>query len=107
MKALIAALPLLAMLAACDRDSAPVDEVAKTAEELVGVEKPEAPRLATGPFAPRNACGDLKGADVFLQDVAKAVTARNADALVARAADAVEVALTEGIDEAQRRFNER
>ncbi|MGX7894794.1 hypothetical protein [Tsuneonella sp. HG222] len=96
MRALIAALPLLALLAACDQKSAPVEEVAETAEELVGADKPEAPRLATGPYAPRNACGDLKGADVFLQDLASAVNARDADALVALAAEDVKLDFGDG-----------
>ena len=36
MKAFTAALPLLALLAACDRNTAPADEVVQTAAEVVG-----------------------------------------------------------------------
>ncbi len=91
MKALIAALPLLALLAACDRNKAPADEVVQTAAEVVGAPQKEAPKLAAGTFAPRDACGELKGAEGFLQDLAKAVTMRDVDALVGLAADDVKL----------------
>ena len=91
MKAFTAALPLLALLAACDRNTAPADEVVQTAAEVVGAEKPEPPKLAEGPFAPRDDCRDLDGADVFLGDLARAVTTRDTDALVGMAAEDIKL----------------
>jgi hypothetical protein len=91
MKALIAALPLVLLLTACEREKAPADEVAKSAEKLVGAQKPEPLTLAQGPYAPRDTCGDLKGAAEFRQALAAAVEARDADALVALAAEDVKL----------------
>lgn len=91
MKALIAALPLALLLTACEREEAPADDVAKSAEKLVGAQTPEPPKLAQGPYAPRDACGDLKGAAEFRQALAAAVEARDADALVALAAEDVKL----------------
>lgn len=91
MKALIAALPLVLLLTACEREEAPADEVAESAEKLVGVQQPEAPKLAQGPYAPRDTCGDLEGAAEFRQALAAAVAERDADALVALAADDVKL----------------
>jgi hypothetical protein len=91
MKALIAALPLVLMLTACEREEAPADEVAESAEKLVGAKTPEPPKLARGPYAPRDTCGDLEGAPEFRQALAAAVEARDADALVALAAEDVKL----------------
>ena len=91
MKALIAALPLVLLLTACEREEAPADEVVKSAEKLVGAQKTEAPTLAEGPYAPRDTCGDLKGAAEFRQALAAAVEARDADALVSLAAEDVKL----------------
>ena len=91
MKALIAALPLILLLTACEREQAPADEVAKSAEKLVGAEEPEPLKLAQGPYAPRDTCGDLKGAAEFRQALAAAVEGRDADALVALAAEDVKL----------------
>ena len=91
MKALIAALPLILLLTACEREQAPADEVAESAEKLVGAEKPEPLKLAQGPYAPRDTCGDLKGAAEFRQALAAAVEGRDADALVALAAEDVKL----------------
>ena len=79
MKALIAALPLALLLTACEREEAPADEVAESAEKLVGAEQPEAPKLAQGPYAPRDTCGDLEGAAEFRQELAAAVEAQVVD----------------------------
>ena len=91
MKALIAALPLVLLLSACEREEAPADEVAESAERLVGAEKPEPTTLAEGPYAPRDTCGDLEGAAAFRQALAEAVRSRDADALVALAAEDVKL----------------
>ena len=91
MKALIAALPLILLLTACEREEAPADEVAESAERLVGGEKPEPAKLAEGSYAPRDTCGDLEGAAEFRQALAEAVQMRDADALVALAAEDVKL----------------
>ena len=91
MKALIAALPLVLMLTACEREGAPADEVADSAEKLVGAQSPEPAKLAEGPYAPRDTCGDLKDAAEFRRALAAAVEARDADALVALAAEDVKL----------------
>ena len=91
MKALIAALPLVLLLSACEREEAPADEVAESAERLVGAETPEPAKLAEGPYAPRDTCGDLEGAAAFRRALAEAVQARDADALVALAAEDVKL----------------
>lgn len=91
MKALMAALPLVLLVAACEREEAPADEVVKSAEKLVGAQKTEAPTLAQGPFAPRDTCGDLQGAAEFRRALAAAVEARDSDALVALAAEDVKL----------------
>jgi hypothetical protein len=91
MKALIAALPLVLLLTACEREQAPADNVAESAERLVGAKQPEPPKLAQGPYAPRDTCGDLKGAAEFRSALAAAVAERNADALVALAAEDIKL----------------
>ena len=91
MKALIAALPLVLLLSACEREESPADEVAESAERLVGAETPEPAKLAEGPYAPRDTCGDLEGAAAFRQALAEAVQMRDADALVALAAEDVKL----------------
>lgn len=91
MRAIVAALPLVLLLAACEREEAPADDIVKSAEKLVGGQKADAPQLAEGPFAPRDACGDLKGADEFRRQLAEAIEARDAEALVALAAEDVKL----------------
>ena len=91
MRGLIAALPLVLILSACERQEAPADEIVKSAEKLVGAQEPEPPQLAEGPYAPRDTCTDLKGADQFRRDLAVAVEARDADGLVALAAEDVKL----------------
>lgn len=91
MKRLIAALPLLLLLPSCDRQEAPADELVKSAEKLVGAKKREPEPLAQGPYAPRDTCGDLQGADEFRQNLAEAVRLRDADAFVALAAEDIKL----------------
>ena len=91
MRIILAALPLALALAGCQREEAPADEIVKSAEQLVGAQKPEPVRLAQGPYAPRDTCTGLKGADEFRQALAAAVEARDADALVALAAEDVKL----------------
>ena len=91
MRGILAVLPVLLLLAACQREEAPADEIAKSAEKLVGAQKPEPPQLAEGPYAPRDTCGDLKDAAEFRRTLADAIDARDADALVALAAGDVKL----------------
>lgn len=87
----MALLPLLFATAACDRHKAPSDKLAQSASELVGVQKPPPTPFSQGPYAPRDACGDLPGADDFREKLAEAVMARDTDALVALAAEDIKL----------------
>ena len=84
---------LLALLAACDRSDPPSERLERAAGELVKeVESTPAPeRQAEGPWAPRNECDDLPGGMDFLASLQAAVDTRDADALVALAADDVKL----------------
>jgi hypothetical protein len=91
MRGILAALALFPLLAACQREAPPAQEIAKSAEKLVGTRKAEPPQLAEGPYAPRDTCGDLKDADTFRQTLAAAIEARDADAVAALAAEDVKL----------------
>jgi len=91
MKTLRAVLPLILVLTACDRHEAPSEQLAKSAEQLVGAKEPEPAPLADGPFAPRDTCGDLEGADAFRQSLAEAVEARDVDGFLALAAEDIKL----------------
>jgi hypothetical protein len=88
---LAAALPLFLLLQSCERQEAPADEFVESAEKLVGTKEAEPKPLANGPYAPRDTCGDLEGADAFRQQLAEAVRLRDADALVALAAEDIKL----------------
>ncbi|WP_305096606.1 hypothetical protein [Croceibacterium aestuarii] len=103
MKALLAALPMVLLLAACQRDDAPSENLAAQAGQLVGGEKPEAAKLAAGRYAPQDTCGDLKGADAFREDLAVAVQSRDAEAFAALAAEDVKLDFGEGSGRAELR----
>jgi hypothetical protein len=83
--------PLLLAAAACDRHKAPSDKLAQSASELVGAKSPEPAPLAEGPYAPRDTCHDLPGAEAFREELAEAVMARDADAFVALAAEDIKL----------------
>jgi hypothetical protein len=87
----LALVPLLLAATACDQHKAPSDKLAQSASELVGAKKPEPAPLAKGPFAPRDTCGGLAGASDFRARLADAVMARDADALVALAAEDIKL----------------
>ena len=91
MKRLIAAAALLLLLPSCDRQEAPSEELAQSAEKLVGTKKPEPAPLAEGPYAPRDTCGDLQGAADFRQRLAQAVHARDTDAFLALVAEDIKL----------------
>ena len=97
-----AALPfaLLLTCAACSPDDAPVEEVAEAAEEIVA---PEPAPLAKGEWAPRDECGAVEGAARFRERLAAAVEARDADALVALAAEDIELDFGGGAGSAELR----
>jgi hypothetical protein len=87
----IALVPLVLAAGACDRHKPPSDKLAQSASELVGAKQPEPEPLAEGPFAPRDTCGDLPGAQAFREKLAEAVMARDANAFVALAAEDVKL----------------
>lgn len=87
----IALVPLLLAASACDRHKPPSDKLAQSASELVGAKEPEPLPLAEGPYAPRDTCGDLTGAEAFREKLAEAIMARDADAFVALAAEDVKL----------------
>jgi hypothetical protein len=74
-------------LAACSQENAPSEAISKAADKVVErVEGSAPPRLAKGPYAPRDECGTVEGSEEFRAALAKAVAARDADALIAMAA---------------------
>jgi hypothetical protein len=98
----IACLALLA-LAACDRHDAPSDKLAESAKQIVGTKTPTPAPLAQGPFAPRDTCGDLPGAADFREQLAEAVATRDANVLVALAAEDVKLDFGGGTGRAELR----
>lgn len=87
------ALALCASLSACDRSDPPSERLERAAGELVAeVESTPAPvEQPAGPWAPRDECDDLPGAVDFLASLQAAIDTRDADALVALAADDVKL----------------
>src|SRR5688500_628335 len=84
------AIALLLACAACSQEDAPADEVAAAAEEIVDPAAQPSP-LARGKWAPRDDCAEIEGADRFRQRLAAAVEGRDADALVALAAEDIQL----------------
>src|SRR5687768_10352405 len=84
------AIALLLTCAACSQDDAPAEEVAAAAEEIVDPAAQPSP-LARGKWAPRDDCAEIEGADRFRQRLAAAVEGRDADTLVALAADDIKL----------------
>jgi hypothetical protein len=82
---------LLLLLAACSQSDAPSDQMEKAAEEVVSAVEGEPAQPAAGPLAPRNECADLPGAAGFLRSLNQAIASRDAEALVALAADDVKL----------------
>ena len=98
----LCAVALLASLAACDRSNPPSDQLERAAEELVTeVEGEQLPVRPAGPWAPRNECNDLPGAADFLASLQGAIDTRDADALLALAADDVRLDFGGGAGTAQ------
>lgn len=87
----VIALPSL-LLAACSQENAPSDAIKNAADKVAEkVEGSDAAKLAKGPYAPRDECADVEGAAAFRANLAKAVAARDADALLALAAPDVKL----------------
>lgn len=81
----LALLPLA--LTACSQENAPSEAISKAADKVVErVEGSAAPRLAKGPYAPRDECVTVKGSGEFRAALSKAVAGRDADALLPMAA---------------------
>jgi hypothetical protein len=79
----LAIVPLLLGAGACDRHNAPSDQLAQSARKIVGAATPTPVPLAQGPYAPHDTCHSVKGADEFRRQLADAVMARDANALLA------------------------
>src|SRR6187397_2444490 len=84
------AIVLLLTCAACRQDEAPADEVVAAAEAIVDPAAEPSP-LAQGKWAPRDDCAEVEGADQFRERLAAAIEARDADAVVALAADDIKL----------------
>ena len=84
------AIALLLTCAACSQDDAPAEEMVAAAEEIVAPAAQPTP-LAKGPWAPRDSCAEVEGADQFRERLAAAIEARDADDLVALAADDIQL----------------
>lgn len=69
-------LPLVALVAACNQSADPVESEPTETVTPIAVATP------SGPYAPRNDCGELPGAQAFLDQVNAAVAARDVDAFV-------------------------
>jgi hypothetical protein len=78
-------------LGACNRHNAPSDKLADSAKQIVGADTPTPAPLADGPYAPRDTCGDLPGATDFRERLAETVATRDANALLALAAEDVKL----------------
>src|SRR5688500_16321625 len=84
------AIALLLTCAGCSKDDAPAEQVAEAAAEVVAPAEEPAP-LAKGEWAPRDECGKVEGAVAFRQRLAAAVEGRDADALIALAAEDIQL----------------
>jgi hypothetical protein len=84
-------MPLLLGLAACNRHNAPSDQLAQSAKQFVGAATPTPAPLAEGPYAPRDTCHGVKGADDFRRQLADAVMARDTNAFLVLAADDIKL----------------
>ncbi|MXO64207.1 hypothetical protein [Altericroceibacterium endophyticum] len=104
----VAGIALVLALAGCNRHEAPADDVVAKAEEIANLSSPEVEPLAPGPYAPRDTCQDVKGASDFRENLATAVEARDADGLIALAADDIKLdsAGASGADELRKRLND-
>ena len=96
------AIALLLTCAACNKEDAPAEDVARAAEHLVAPTASQS-ALAQGKWAPQDTCDKLEGADEFRRSLATAIKARNVDAVVALAADDVKLDFGGGTGSAELR----
>jgi hypothetical protein len=96
------AIALLLTCAACSQEEAPADEVAEAAEDIVAP-TPEPTPLARGRWAPQDDCATVEGAAQFRERLAAAVEARDADAVVALAAEDIKLDFGGGAGKAELR----
>lgn len=96
------AIALLISCAACSQQEAPVDEVAEAAEKIVSPAATPS-TLAKGPWAPQDTCATVKGATEFRDSLRAAIEARDADALVALAAEDIRLDFGGGAGKAELR----
>ncbi|MFC4256420.1 hypothetical protein GRI97_10165 [Altererythrobacter xixiisoli] len=83
---------LVLALAACSQADAPSDKIEAVATSMVEEATGAAPVVAEpGPYAPRNDCQQVKGADLFLQQLSAAVKARDAEVVATLAAEDVKL----------------
>ncbi|WP_126171893.1 hypothetical protein [Altericroceibacterium xinjiangense] len=97
---------LLMALAACDRETAPADEVATKAKEIVELAEPKPAPVSAGRFAPQNTCGSVEGAQAFRARLAEVVRTRDVEGLIALAASDVKLDFGDGAgtDELRKRL---
>ncbi|HTM96499.1 MAG TPA: hypothetical protein VL100_11885 [Croceibacterium sp.] len=93
-------LAAMLLLAACSQRDAPADDVAETAQKIVGDATPT-PALADGKYAPRDDCGAVEGADLFRQRLALAIEARDSEGVAALSADDVKLDFGDGSGRAE------
>jgi hypothetical protein len=100
---------LLIVCAACSQEHAPAERIAEKAEQIVTAVSPSASPLAKGPYAPHDSCAKVEGADAFRQELADAVKRRDADALIALAADDIKLDFGGGAGSAElrKRLNDK
>ncbi|KRA83834.1 SH3 domain-containing protein [Altererythrobacter sp. Root672] len=100
MTARLLSIVLALVCAGCSEENARADEVKDATSS-------SPTHLAKGKWAPRDTCTEVEGADLFRANLATAVKARDADALVALAADDVELDFNggEGPDELRSRLD--
>ncbi len=94
---------LLLACAACSQEHAPAERIAKKAEQIVTAASSSASALAQGPYAPQDNCAKVAGADTFRQQLAAAIQRRDADALIALAADDIKLDFGGGAGSAELR----
>jgi len=104
---MLPAFALAFVLAACSQENAPSEDIAEQAQDAVAP-NPAPTVFAKGRFAPRDECGTLEGAPDFRNRLAEAVRLRDANAVVALAADDIQLDFGGGAGAAEfrKRLNE-
>ena len=103
MKIRVPILAVTALLASCSQSDAPSDQMEQAAKDVVDVVEGNAQVAVDGPFAPRNECASLAAAPRFLDTLRRAISERDADALVALAADDIKLDFGDGSGTAELR----